>query len=98
MPKLIEKLKAEPVMAFVLTLALILAVLITAKVITLEDVNRFVATVGAVIPVILAGLALRKLVSPATGDAGAKRENAVVARTLGRVASGGIDPETWGGA
>lgn len=63
--KLPKILKTEPVMCFVLALAVVLAILIQAKVITIDDVNEFVATVGAVIPVILAGLALRQLVTPA---------------------------------
>lgn len=57
-------LKTEPVMCFVLGLAVLLAVLIKSDVITIDDVSEFVATVGAVIPILLAGLALRQLVTP----------------------------------
>lgn len=97
MNKLLELIKAEPVYAAAIALSVVLAGLITAHIITIEDLNRFVATLGLVVPIVLGAFGLRKLVTPATGVAAATRKNAVVAETMGRVASGAIPPEVIGG-
>lgn len=97
MTKLLQKILAEPVASLLLLLAFVIAVLIQLEVVTIGDLNEFVATVAAVIPILLTLWGLRKLVSPASGDAAAVRQNAVIAETLARVASGEIPPKMWGG-
>ena len=90
--EIIQKLRAEPVLAVFLLVAIVVAALIQGEVITIEQVNDFLATVVVVFGLLASGFGLRRLVSPATGDAAANRENAIVAETLGRVGSGDIDP------
>ena len=62
-------LKAEPVMAFGTLLSLILAALIVAGKLTLDDVSHYVAVFGAVAAVVvpfLAALVVRSQVTPTT--------------------------------
>lgn len=67
---MMDKLKNEPVMAFAVAIALTLAILITAGVITLDDVNAFVALFAKVLPIVVValGFVVRSLVTPTRKD------------------------------